>query len=420
MERQPIYGNEILAIFALTFSFMGAYPVFYGTVGSVQWSFFYYGRFVVMLGFVLYCYTKKVNKTYANIRHQMTMLGLLPIMMILFYSIFIWLISSTPFPYIGRGITNTLFGIGSCISGIAIVSIFKDRVFKYGAISALITFFSSMFIGLMRNGTLFIEALFRPDGSAALHVINNQYVELHEVIFSLGLYIICFLFFTNNKKNTFVMILSIVCFLLGFKRIGIAALAIVIIYLIFTVHLAVRTKKKIIKITGLLAVIVSVIFVAFSVSDELTDLLTSYGISMSGRNIIYDYFRKFCSFSPLFFGRGVGFVTKQFDYITVTDLYNMSSIKALHNDLMKMFIEIGFWGFILWSWYWLIVVPKRFLSYNIINSRAVLVCFALILYSFITYTTDNTQGYFNFQLNLMMLLTGVIYNAKNGSISVKG
>ena len=123
------------------------------------------------------------------------------------------------------------------------------------------------------------------------------------------------------------------------------------------------------------------VYVSLIVSGVFVSLLKVVGIDLMGRDIIYGYFRKFASFSPGFLGRGVGFVTRQFDYTTRDDLYNMVSIRALHNDFFKMYIEIGFIGFLIWVYWWLIKKPqilqKRY------GVKKAFVCMLLILYAFI-------------------------------------
>ena len=64
----------------------------------------------------------------------------------------------------------------------------------------------------------------------------------------------------------------------------------------------------------------------------------------------------------------------------------------LHNDFMRVYIEMGFWGFFAWGWYTLIF------QYNWIKSKfgleTVRLFFLCELYIFLTYMTDNTLFYF--------------------------
>lgn len=109
------------------------------------------------------------------------------------------------------------------------------------------------------------------------------------------------------------------------------------------------------------------------------------------------------NFSPTFFGKGVGFVSRQFDYATRADLYNMISIKALHNDFFKMYIEIGFGGFLIWVIWWLIKMPK--IIQKKIGVDKTFIFMLIIIYTFILYTTDNTESYTFFQMHFAAVIT---------------
>ena len=81
----------------------------------------------------------------------------------------------------------------------------------------------------------------------------------------------------------------------------------------------------------------------------------------------------------------------------------MVSIRALHNDFFKIYIEIGYIGFIVWVFWWMIKMPqiiqKRY------GVKKAFICLLFILYAFILYTTDNTESYTNFQMLLSAIIT---------------
>lgn len=411
MRQYTIKLNTLLAILAImvmTFSFMGGYEIFYGKIGSLQWYFFYYGRFLFMLIFVVYSYCFCVITPDSITRKWLWRLLLTPVLLMFMYSCVLWILQHTRFPYISRGISDTMFMVGSYLSGISLVLLLKEKTIKYGLISAIITFVSSCILGVLNCGLDFFKAMFGENNSYTYYVIHNRYLELHEVIFTFGLYLICLMFTCNedgSKKQISKFLITMICFILGGKRIGFAALGIVVVLGTFLKRKSSSNKVRILSITGTVGIVLAIIYVSISTSTKLVSILSDYGIDMMGRDIIYRYFRQFCEFSPTFLGKGVGFVTRQFDYTTSADLYNMASIRALHNDYMKVFIEIGFFGFILWVWYWIKYIPKVVRQRVGVNSMVV--CFLLITYAFVTYLTDNTAGYFNFQLHLVMLITSI-------------
>ncbi|MCQ5386540.1 hypothetical protein NO348_17090 [Hungatella hathewayi] len=398
----------VLVTATMVITFMSGYSIFYGSVGSPLWYLLYYGKYFLILFFVVISYSfHEPDKRFRKTRTWLYKLFLTLPLALLFYSFIVWLIRGSSVEFVSRGISSTLFRCIAYMGGISIAYMFKKAALKYGIYAAIITYSASVVLGLLKGGATFLKINLMNRTTS----IQGLYTELHEVAFTIGLYLV-FLFFINKRqyisKTSLLTMLCITYFIIGWKRIGIAGIIIVFLYGLFIHGRKNWTKSEVTKITGIVAIIACLFYVSLSTSNELVAILQLRGINLMGRNIIYNYFRQFCDFHINYFGRGVGFVTRQFDYATAADLYNMISIKALHNDLMKMFIDIGFISYIFWCWYWLREVPQKIEKK--IGTEAAFECFLLIMFSFITYTTDNTEGYFNFQLHLSMIMSVIIYN----------
>ena len=133
-------------------------------------------------------------------------------------------------------------------------------------------------------------------------------------------------------------------------------------------------------------------------------LLEEAGIDTSGRVVIYNAVDKFYEFSPEFLGNGIGFLTYQLSS-------NMTvGVNAVHNDFLQYFIDLGFWGYILW----LVSMTTLRVCYfgkngNIEN--AILV-FSLTLYLVIVSSTDNTMNYPLLTTVLAILMIGNGFDEK--------
>lgn len=403
--------KRAFAFLVMLISFMSGYPVFYGSVGSLTWYLFYYGKYLLSLLFIAYAfYECKIDKCTAYLQKKFNIIFLVYSGALLAYSVLIWILESPSFDFITRGISNTLFNGLSFATGIAIACSLKKDAPKYGLLAALTTYCISIVLGLLHDGGYFIKnCLFFRSTSA-----QGAYTELHEVAFVIGLYLIFLIFINKNKfikKTRYMMALCVIFFIIAWKRIGIGAFLLVAVYLWIIQRKVKPLTPKLMKITEIVTIVVCFVYVAFSTSDDLITIFRSHGIEMSGRNIIYSYFRKFCDFTPLFFGHGVGFVSRQFDYTTAADLHNMVSIKALHNDFMKMYIDVGFIGFLVWCYFWLFYLPKKVKMFANVEAGFYALC--LILFAFVTYTTDNTAGYYSFQMHLVMLIFVISHYYRN-------
>lgn len=403
MAILKIKKNFLYAYLALTFSFMGGCAIFQGPIGSFQWRFFYYGSPLVLLALSMYYIYKNRNIEIIKNRNFFIRLFCVPRLIMLLYSCFIWLITATSFPYISRGISNTLFQCTAYICGVCIACGEKDDILDITTLSAITVFVISYIIGFLQNGFYFIYA-FNPFNDIADSF--RKYTELHELSYIVGLCILMNLIIGKNtslKKKKFLFWISLLVFITSWKRIGI--FAVLTTYLYYGLFSKSKTKNKsvFVRLTGVIGTIISILFVSMVVSGKLDILLKSFGIGMMGRDIIYAYFRKFAYFSPSYVGKGLGFVSRQFDYITVYDLYNMSSIRALHNDYFKMYIELGFIGFVFWCVWWLISIPQIIQKrYGI---KKAFICLLFILFEYILFTTDNTESYTNFQMVLSSIIT---------------
>lgn len=391
----------------MVFSLMGSYSFFTGSIGSMTWYLFYYGRYIIFLVFGIYCYLQLKKEEKKTARWIIALLCI-PALAAFLYSCVLWVINGTTMPYVTRGISNTLFKCIALAGGAAIAIRLKDNVIRCTLISSFVVYSISLLIGFATQGFTMFKML---NVVSRGMVAAESYVELHELAYVFGLYIVFFLFIYKNKKikiSKGATIFMLFLFILAWKRIGILAVLALAIYGFFFYRKKQHKKAFFILVTGIVMVIVSHVYVSFSASNELALLLRGYGINMMGRDIIYSYFRRFCTYSIDFLGQGIGFTGRQFDFVTSADLYNMASVKALHNDFLKIFIEIGFVGFAIWCFWWAIRIPTKIR--NKVDINAAFSCMLLIMYTFILYTTDNTDSYFNYQMQLGVLISFICYS----------
>lgn len=403
MAELRIKKKSIFAYIAMTFSFIGTCSIFQGNAGSLQWALFYYGGPLILILLSLYYVSINRDIRVRKERKIFVRLFCVPRVIMLLYSCIIWIASNASFTYVSRGISNTLFQCVAYICGVCIACGEKDDILEISLASAITVFGLAYLNGFIQNGISFVHAL-NPFDSIADNF--RKYTELHEVAYILGLCILMNLIIekhTSLKKRNVLFWISVVLFIISWKRIGIFAVVMTYLYFVFFSNNQNRNESFFVKITGIGGTIICLIYVSLVVSGEFVTLLKLFGIDMSGRDIIYTYFRQFASFSLKFMGRGVGFVSRQFDYTTSADLYNMVSIRALHNDLFKMYIEIGFIGFSVWIIWWLIKFPMIIQRrYGVKKS---FLCLLFIIFSFILYTTDNTESYINYQMELSAIIT---------------
>ena len=228
---------------------------------------------------------------------------------------------------------------------------------------------------------------------------TSNYFEIHEQTYAVGLCIIYYLFFDKEKKNkTAKIILLIICFILGTKRIGFLGVVVAGLFALF-IHKKGLTRRKLI-LTGLAGVFISFFYLFIIYNNELFAFLSGQNINNTGRDLIYAYFTKRTEFSPSQVGWGIAGVAKAIENMDRSEVMYMSVIRGMHNDILRIYVDFGFLGSLLWYSFNLIYVPVKLLGKY--GKRSATVYMAMILYVFIIYLTDNIQSSYICQISLYL------------------
>jgi toxin CptA len=139
-------------------------------------------------------------------------------------------------------------------------------------------------------------------------------------------------------------------------------------------------------------------------------IVDTFEIDTMGRQGLYDYFKSVYDFSPTFRGYGIGYVTRYISILTEqkVGIFGEHSFGGMHNDIVTLYIELGFVGYSLWVWY-----EVRFRIMWIMKKYGVRAARILLygtLYTFITYATDNTVFYC--YINTIFMLLPLAYTVK--------
>jgi len=134
-------------------------------------------------------------------------------------------------------------------------------------------------------------------------------------------------------------------------------------------------------------------------SGILVSFLESLGIDMMGRDVLWSLPNDYYTLSPLWKGLGFEGVTELVNMWYREGLINRAY--PLHNDILKIFIELGAFGFTLWAGINYIVYPNYWMKKH--NSETGLLYMAILAYMTVTYLTDNTAFYFWCSIGLKLI-----------------
>ncbi len=324
----------------------------------------------------------------------------IPLLVTTVVSLFVWFVQTVDVSVISRGLSSSFvyanmlsFALGAG----ALLYIFGNRGIWYNLIAILIANILMIVTVIAQNGlgaylSEFVTLITTFAGVTGDIIVQ---AEIHELAFCLGAYLIYMLYKPKKSIVYFILLaLSLFCFLSAFKRIAIIAIAIALVFgylLKFIARFNKQTASRLVIILSVVVILLLVGYIALIKMDAF-ELLEKAGINTSGRVEIYNAVDEFYEFHPGFLGNGIGFLTYQLN------TFMNVGVASVHNDFLQHFIDLGFWGYLIWLVSMTLVRVCYFGRRG--NVENAIITFMLTLYLIIVSTTDNTMNY--------PLLTGVL------------
>ena len=324
----------------------------------------------------------------------------IPLLVTTVVSLFIWFMETVDVGVISRGLsasfiyTNMLsFALGSG----ALLYIFGRKGIWYNLVAILIANLLMILTIIAQNGLGVFLSEFVTLIITFADVTGDVIIqaEIHELAFCLGAYLI-YMLYKPKKDIGFIilLLLNLFCFFAALKRIAIIAIVIALAFGYLLKFVAKYNKITAIRLVKFLAILLIAILLGYVALIKMGafELIEKAGINTSGRVEIYNAVDKFYEFNPGFMGNGIGFLTYQLNTFMNVD------VASVHNDFLQHFIDLGFWGYIVWlASMTLLRVCYFGRKGNVENG---IIVFMLIIYLVIVSSTDNTMNY--------PLLTGVL------------
>lgn len=338
----------------------------------------------------------------------------MPLLITITVSLMIWFINLENFDVISRGLSAVFIFmnmLSSALAAAGLLYIFGEKGIWYNLIAILISNLVMIAMIIVEHGLGgFISELITlivtfadETGSIIIEA------EIHELAFCLGAYLVYMMF--KPKKDIAFWILFILagfCFTAAFKRIAIVAIAVAIGLGWMLLFIAKRNSKLAFRITRILSIVIMVILIGYIaiIKMDVFSMLQEAGLETSGRDKIYGIVDRFYEFSPSFIGHGIGFLTYQLN----TGIGVEVGVTAVHNDFLQYFIDLGFWGYILWLGSMTIFRVNYFGKKG--QTENAIVAFILMVYLVIVSSTDNTMNYPLLTTVLAVIMIGHGYDDK--------
>lgn len=233
-------------------------------------------------------------------------------------------------------------------------------------------------------------------------VMETQYA------FIFGVFLLYFCIIKKNIK--YILFTTLMLYLMNKRIAMLAAVLILVLYdvIVYVVKKKPDWKKKIPQYLSFAAILLFVAYVIFlcvaNLEGQFIQDLTS------GRSLAWGAVKEEYGLVPLWLGKGLGDVV---NLLGVLQYPNYTT--NLHNDLLKVFIEIGTLGYVLWiashfvACYW--ISKKKNLGF-----KKSLFLYLVMIYTLLNYTTDNIMVYVNYWFPAFLVILTVVFSDNTGEL----
>lgn len=360
---------------------------------------------VVMLlfsEFVCFVIRPNIARCYVSIKGALVLAA--PLLVMVTVSLPIWFAQRVEWTEIYRSSWNYFLYVNQLLAALVaamFLYLFGEKGIWYNLCSLLIANFMMIVTIMLENGVaVYLNELFRlivTFAGETGEVIGKA--EIHELAFCLGAYLVYMLLFFKKKSRFLILFgAALFCFLSAFKRIAMVAILISVLLgkMMRFLHAKGRDKtaKSIMTVILLGAVAALVLYIAFVRSGGF-HFLEEIGVDTMSRADMYDQVKDEYTFSPAYAGQGMGHLS--YHLTREEELWE----NAIHNDFLQFYIDLGFWGYIVWL---LSLTVFRFWYFGGAGKmESGILTFSMTCYILILSSTDNTLNY-----QLVYTATGIL------------
>ena len=317
---------------------------------------------------------------------------------IILWSVILWILDFQTISYIIKGSSKLSFQFLNILVVIAAGYMFEEKAATYTFLGLAAGNLMIILLGAVTTGIggAISDMIKNLTSFGASDVIENskfiRAIEIHDITFVMGVYVIYYLFYCHGEKRRFIYAgLALFLFMAGLKRIAFMGMLLAMVYAAFSAWLSPKSQARWVTITSLCVVAFCYYYLSIIHSGAFTAFLEEHDIELMGREKIYDFISNFYTLSPSYRGKGYEFCVELLRSMHGTK-DQVVNITAVHNDILKMYVELGFWGFFLWIMGYYVYQTHWFITRC---GQKTAVCFMTInLYMLVSYMTDNNMFYY--------------------------
>lgn len=347
-------------------------------------------------------------------------------LVVLVYSALLWILSFETVSYIARGCAKILYQFIMIFNLCAAAYLFGEKGIHY--------MFWGLALGNLAIAVILIPqypvseilssiTLFLTDGGTAEGYMKG--LEIHDVTFTYGFFLIYFIFFddiSSKRMKIVKIIVAVFLFGIGYKRIAVASLILILVIGFVFKFMTPHVREKFMRFILIAGLVGAFLYLLTIKSDLFLKVIEELNIDVKGRNVLYDAIDKYWNLTPAFVGYGFEYVHVMMQELAASGNTAFNNMVDIHNDFIRVYMEMGFFGFWVWGLYTLIFQFNRIK--HRCGHKTVCLFFLCEMYIFLTYLTDNTLFYFYTGTVLRMMplcyaLRIARVNSENNKLVVK-
>ena len=216
-------------------------------------------------------------------------------------------------------------------------------------------------------------------------------LETHDLTFAFGPFLIYLLL--HWKKCPYPglwMGLSALFFLIGLKRIAIPAVALGVLAAALLGLLPEKASRQAAICVAGAMMVVSFLYIA-GIHSDLFGFLERAGLDTKSRALLFGNVTPYYDISFTYMGRGTGFERFVEWFTGMESPVPLRTQTQIHNDFLRMYLNIGFIGYWVWLWSWLMVRLRYWFRQG--GKEAGCLFLGICVYCFVLYATDNAIYY---------------------------
>lgn len=373
--------------------------------GGFNFMYFYLiGIGIIFLGALAFLANPQVDRLIVLTKYSVYIS--IPFLVSVFISLIIWVVNLAEPNVMIRGIFYSVYQIIAVMVAAVTLYFFGSKGIYLNLLAMVLTNMYAIIMTISQDGG--IAEFFRQFGTLLSSGATDTgsmmlKIEMLGLTYSFGMYILYFLF-AEKKKSYWKWFFIIACgffFLVSFKRSAVLGLILALVIGIILHIPKNEGRRKLVFIGGIIFVVIGMGYI-FVVKYGIWEMITEmFSIETSGRNIVFENLDPYYEFSPFYMGEGLGYVTKM---LQTGNLFLGVNVTDLHNDFLRQYVEMGFWGYLLWIFS---VFVWRIHYFTKRNVKLGVLAFINVIFCFGIYFTEN--AYFHYYTNINMSLLIMCY-----------